>query len=111
MILTHSSNFFPIILILAFCFDLNSCNLKGFLISKLNMVFEFQISLHSSFIFEDNHRYDWTLLYGGIASNPFSLTSTLRISGLFIISGWSFKLSMIKRIFIENEFIGISKVI
>ena len=51
------------------------------------------------------------ILYGGIASNPFSLTSTLRISGLFIISGGSFKLSMIKRIFIENEFIGISKVI
>ena len=36
---------------LPFCFDLNSCNLKGLLISKLNMVFEFQILLYSSFIF------------------------------------------------------------
>ena len=42
---------------MSFCFDLNSCNLKGLLISKLNIVFEFQILLCSSFIFWRNQQF------------------------------------------------------
>ena len=92
MILTNSSNFFPNILILAFCLDLNFWNLKDFLISKLNMVFKFQISLHYSFIFwrqstisflQNNAlnvkaRYDWTY-FNLLQNHPYFFFPLLKI--------------------------------
>ena len=118
MILTHSSNFFPIILILAFCFDLNFCNLKDFLISKLNIYLNLKFHYIHLLFSEDNQQIIFLL------NNVLNVKARMVL--LLLILFFLFRLCeyldyflfqeevlnyrWLKEEFIENDFIGISKV-